>query len=456
MLERKVFEARRESLPSNKALNLVIALFVGAIAYSLVLSQQAHGESPSHIGTQVVIHNLSAYALMFWVWVKTPKIPSIELVQALFLGGIFARLLLLFVDPYTSNDVSRYLFDGRILLEGLDPYRIAHDASELINLRAQWQPPPEHAKYVTLYPPLALSLYAIASSFGPEHAVIAWKVMTTFASIATTFIAYQVLKKAGLVRHLPLVLLSPLLILEAGESAHIDVFSALAVIGAVWAWQCQRNLVAGLVIGLGVSVKLLPLFLLMPLAVFSKTWLQGFKLCAGTLGCLALVYGVALFAGLRPVGSISVFFTKWRSSSPLFYWLEPHFGQLGMLYLVLALAVALMLALLVWGWCSRNKSTSHAFIMMQAVLALPLVLSPVVFSWYLMPIAVLFALRPNTMLALWLVALPISYEVLNQYLCCGIWVPAGWAVNLIGVALVVGGVYSVFKIFISRYNHQPE
>lgn len=447
MLKHSEHQAIAKSGAVNLTLKLAMALFVIVIAYSLVLAHQVGGGSPSHIGTQVVIQTLSAYVLMFLVWKNAPQNPNLEWVRTLFLVGILARLLLLFVEPYTSNDVSRYLFDGRILLEGLDPYRIAHDAPELMSLRAQWQPPQEHAKYVTLYPPLALSLCAIASSFGSEHALIVWKSMTTLASIATSFVAYKVLKRAELVRHLPLVLLSPLLILEAGESAHIDVFSALAVITAIWAWQCQRNLLAGLVIGLGVSVKLLPLLLLMPLAVFSRTWLARVKLCLGVLICLALVYGAALFTGLRPVGSISVFFTKWRSSSPLFHWLEPYLGQAGMLYLVLSLATVFMLALLVWGWRSRNKPMAAAFVMMQATLALPLLLSPVVFSWYLMPMAVLFALRPNVLLALWLITLPISYEVLNQFLCCGVWNPAAWAVNLIGMALVTGSVYSIINFF---------
>jgi len=434
---------------------LAMALFFCVIAYSIALSYQASLEAPVQIGTQVVVQSVVAYILMFWVWRCMPQKISSSLVYALFSVGIAARLVLLFTDPYTSNDVSRYLFDGRILLEGLDPYRVAHDAPELVNLRAQWQPPPEHAKYVTLYPPLALGLYSVASAFGPEHALVAWKFMTTTASLAIAGIAYKVLVNAGYLRHLPLVLFSPLLILEAGESVHIDVFSTLAVIAAIWAWQCQRFLLAGVVIGLGVSIKLLPLFLLVALGVFSKTWRAKIELAIGTVLSVLTIYGVAFLSGLRPLGSISVFFEKWRASSPLFHWFEPYLGQAGMSYLVIGVGATVMTGVLIWGLCLKHKKQQTLFAMTQAVMAVPLLLSPVVFPWYLMPLALLFALRPNLILALWLMALPVSYEVLNQYLCCNIWSPAGWAINLIGVSLIAGAIYSLVSGYTNNTRSLP-
>jgi len=437
-------ETRGSNRSFDNSLWLAMALFFCAITYSVALSYQASLEFPVQIGTQVVVQHLLSYSLMFWVWRKMPKHPSLDLIRTLFLVGIAARLILLLTDPYTSNDVSRYLFDGRILLEGLDPYRIAHDAPELANLRTQWQPPPEHAKYATLYPPLALGLYSIASSFGPDNALAVWKGMTTMASLAIAGIAYKVLKQADVLRHLPLILLSPLLILEAGESAHVDVFSALAVIAAIWAWQRRRHLTAGAVIGLGVSIKLLPLLLLLPLALFINSWHARLQLFLGTILALLVIYGVALLMGLQPVGSISLFFEKWRASSPIFYWFEPYLGHTGILYLVVGLGITIILGLFLCGLYLRHKSERAIFYLMQAALAVPLVLSPVIFPWYLMPLAILFALRPNLILALWLITLPISYEVLNQYLCCGVWAPANWTISLIGASLIVGAVYSLF------------
>ncbi len=438
--------------------NGLLLLFFAVIAYSLFLSYQLQSSAlnimGNHIGTQVVVQYLLAYALMFGVWCKMPVTLNTKLIRRLLFCGVAARLVLIVIDPYTSNDVSRYLFDGRILLEGLDPYSIAHDAPELADLRAQWLPPSEHAKYVTLYPPLALLLYSIASFFGSLHAIVVWKTLTALASLSLLAVGYKVLQRAGLLRHLPLIALSPLLIFEAGEAAHIDVFSALSVAAAVWAWQYKKWLLAGVVIGLGASVKILPLFLLLPLALFVKTWRARAWLALGCFITLLVVYGTALASGLRPVGSISVFFSKWRANSPLFHWLEPCLGQ-SMVILVAVLFGLLMSSLLVWGWASRDKSSGYALALAQALFVLPLILSPVIFPWYLMPLVIFFALQPTLVIAGWMVVLPISYEVLNQFLCCGVWAPAGWVTNLIGLVLIAASVSTFLikkKVMLDEYS----
>jgi hypothetical protein len=59
-------------------------------------------------------------------------------------AGVLARLSVSFVAPFTTHDVSRHLRDGRVLLEGYDPYRLAPDAEALVALRAYWPTPAEH------------------------------------------------------------------------------------------------------------------------------------------------------------------------------------------------------------------------------------------------------------------------------------------------------------------------
>ena len=71
--------------------------------------------------------------------------------------GIAARLLLVGVSPFNTHDVQRYLFDGKMVLEGVDPYRNAPQPQEYQKLYdAGFQVAPEHRKYPTIYPPAAL------------------------------------------------------------------------------------------------------------------------------------------------------------------------------------------------------------------------------------------------------------------------------------------------------------
>jgi hypothetical protein len=45
------------------------------------------------------------------------------------------RLALLFVEPYLSSDIYRYIWDGRVQAAGINPYRYVPNAPELAQLR---------------------------------------------------------------------------------------------------------------------------------------------------------------------------------------------------------------------------------------------------------------------------------------------------------------------------------
>mgnify|MGYP006197475281 CR=1 FL=1 len=87
-----------------------------------------------------------------------PAAAGILLVAALL------RLLLLPLPPSLSDDVLRYVWDGRVLAAGENPYRLAPEAPELSHLRDDlWRRMP-HKEVPTVYPPLAVDVfnYAVA------------------------------------------------------------------------------------------------------------------------------------------------------------------------------------------------------------------------------------------------------------------------------------------------------
>lgn len=369
----------------------------------------------------------------------------------LLLVGALARLVLIFIEPYTSNDVARYLFDGRIALEGYDPYQMPHNAHELDSLRQQWMPPAEHVQYATLYPPLALSLFSFASSFGPQTALWVWKALTLSASLTVLLLAYKVLQRAGRLQHLPLVALSPLLILEAGEGLHLDIITALAVLSAIYFWQAKRLSLVGSCIAIGGLLKILPMVLLLPLFIVLNRWQDRVSLVATAFIVWALGYSVGFFLGFRPIGSIAVFFEKWRSGSAFFLWLEPHFSAANMLLIALSVLLIGFACLASYLWKDKFRSVknnletldSKLFLSMQLAMALPLMVSPVVFPWYLLPLVALNALRPNLLVISWTLTIPLLYEVLNQFVCCGDWKPAVWPIHMIGITLIVSVAISL-------------
>jgi alpha-1,6-mannosyltransferase len=354
-------------------------------------------------------------------------------------GGL-ALLLLLAVPSFTTHDVQRYLWDGAVASAGLDPYRVAPDSAEALSLRAVWPTPAEHAAYPTLYPPGALALFALSSLAGPVHGVWVWKALAIAAGISTLLVAQRLLAQRGALQHLPLLAMSPLLLLETGVGAHVDAFSTLAVVLALWAWQSGRLAWAGAAIGLGAIIKLLPMVLLWPLAVAllaQRRWLALWRLLLGAGLVVALGYGLALACGLLPVGSLGLLFQRWRFGSPLHAALE-WLLQPAEVSAWLALLLALLLVLLLLGsaWLARRDLARAV----QLALAAPLLISPVVFPWYLSVLLPALVLRPHAVLLAWICVAPVSYEVLNAYDSSGIWAPAVWPLWAIAASWLLGAV----------------
>lgn len=446
-------------LKYRRQLYFVSLLFViiGSASSYLLADSMKHtitaNSGSSSIGIYTFIQYTFIGLFMLSAWYFSPKSNRLGDFKWMFIIAIIARLILIDTDSYTSNDVDRYLFDGRIAYEGYDPYSISHDHPMLADLRAQWQPPEEHAKYVTIYPPLALGLFTLAASTGVEHAQLTWELMLLAASIAIVFLSALLLQKLNRLRHIALVALSPILILEAGIGLHIDTFSTLAIVAALYAWQCNKIKLTGFIIGLGVLVKILPLMLLLPLFFLQKKLAPAFLLVFTTFTTVVVGYALTVSLGLLPVGSIGVFFEKWRFASPLFtlldQWLPPVaiMISLGVLATILSCAIAYLCFCLRYQFSQKSDVILSA---MQLAVAIPLIISPVVFPWYLMVLVPLLAIRPNIYLMAWLFVMPITYEVVSGYICCNTWMPAQWPISLLAI-VYTATLIKILQVFIQQW-----
>ncbi len=440
------------------ALALGIALMsVFGSFFAEFVFQQSGQAIQAYLGAIVTSQFSLLFIAMLAVWYWGPKSQILGDYKALLFIAVVARILLFPIAPYTSNDVERYLFDGYIASIGLDPYTISHNDIRLADAIGQWAPPIEHAKYATLYPPLALGLFTAAAYFGPELAQVAWKIFIILASLASLYISICILKKMGKLQHISLVALSPILILESGVGVHVDAFSTLFIALALWALVTYKKqtvespkylLYSGIFIGLGTLTKLLPIVLLAPLVVgLSKSsFKQAFYLSFAALSTVILGYGLSFALGLTPIGSIGVFFEKFRFGSPYFYWLEQQLSlpRLALITSLILFVGFSIICLMTW---SKSKTVldQKSIIAIQVALCLPLFFSPVVYSWYLAPLALLVALSPNLPLLVWLGLMPLTYEVLGKWACCHEWSPAIWPLSLIAIGLSLSFAYLFFQ-----------
>lgn len=180
----------------------------------------------------------------------------------LLLAGVI-RLVLLPVPPLLSEDAWRYLWDGLVQHQGLNPFRYAPNEAALDALGAlpgyaEVRREIGHAHIPTIYPPAAQLAFYGAAAFGP--ALVAIRAMLVVADVAVVAGLWRLATARGRPPQLAaLYAFAPVPVLESAVGGHVD---ALAVAGAVWAaaWIAQGRLGrGGVALAVGIGAKLLPL-----------------------------------------------------------------------------------------------------------------------------------------------------------------------------------------------------
>ena len=190
--------------------------------------------------------------------------------RALPVAGILAvalllRLLALPLAPSLSDDVHRYLWDGRVAASGANPYRLTPNDPELTALRDDLWQRTAHRDVATVYPPLALGLFAGASVL--PQPLAGYKLALVAVDLIGCALLLALARRRGSIVAALAYVWNPLVVIEGAGMGHVDVPGASLVIACVYLIAVQsrarsgprRSLAAGAVAALGVLAKLVPL-----------------------------------------------------------------------------------------------------------------------------------------------------------------------------------------------------
>ncbi len=230
--------------------------------------------------------------------------------------AIALRILLLPLPPTLSDDTLRYVWDGRVVTAGFNPYLLAPEEEELAPLRDDlWQRMP-HQHVPTVYPPLALLLFALASWL--PSPLIAVKILLCICEVIGCFLLVRLVEALRLPRGRVIwYAWNPLPILEVAGMGHIDGVVVAAQIAAVWLLveRPPRILLAASAGAAAVLAKLLPVVAL-PIWAKSSRRPVLFAVTAGVL-IAAFLLPVFLLAGGIPPGLVK-YGVSWEFNGPIY------------------------------------------------------------------------------------------------------------------------------------------
>lgn len=363
---------------------------------------------------------VALYAATVWGVLRTTRATDgpgaaardARLLGIIWLGALLFRGLVLAAPPSLSGDMYRYLWDGKVLLAGFNPYRLPPSAPELAALRDGYWAVLNHGELPTIYPPLLLLLFAGVTWI--SHTVIAWKAAMLVCDLAAGFVWMRTLRAMGKPRSwVVLYLWHPLVVVEFAGNGHADAVGVLLVIWALGAAARSRFLGAGLGLTLAGLVKFIP-WSVVPLLARRMGW--KWVLFPAVAAAFYLPFWLG---GVNVLGSLGVYAAKWRANDFLFSFIltgpEPP-SEAALLHAkrVAAVAVAAVWILVLL----RRRSLPSAY---SWIVGTALLVSPVVHPWYLTWLLPALLFLPHAAWWTWTLTVFLAYLPLPVFLAGGGW-----------------------------------
>ena len=218
--------------------------------------------------------------------------------------------------PTTSDDDFRYVWDAKVQLSGVDPYRYAPEDPKLASLRDPFLFPTSgrcpHAipggctainrpAVHTIYPPVAQAAFVAVRvvSFGGRGNHLPLQIAAAVGVLVIGWLLARAATQRG--RELWVAAVwswSPLPILEYSNAAHVDWLAVLFVVLAFGATSSPRSGRGGLLVGAAIATKLYPAVVL-PALMRRHPW-RAAVAAAGLVGIAYLPHVIAV--GTKVVG----------------------------------------------------------------------------------------------------------------------------------------------------------
>ncbi len=334
--------------------------------------------------------------------------------KQLVLAGFIFRILLLFSNPNLSDDVYRFIWDGRLSANGINPF--SHLPAEIMQmppvtgitkvLFGQLNSP----DYYTIYPPVLQGIFWLTAKLFPVNvfaAIVFMKCMIVMIELGTIFLLIQLLKKLSLPRHLSLLyLLNPLVITELTGNVHFEgvmIFFVLLAFLLIFKNKWQSSAIA---LALGIATKLVPVFFL-PLLMNRLSWKKGllYSVITGitTLIFFSVVFDITTIQHL--LSSVNLFIRRFEFNASVYYVVR-WIGRLLTGYNIIAWSGPLLTVtavVLIFYLSFRNMKTTTQMFITKALF--------ITTTWFLF----------STTVHPWYVCLPVAFTVFTPYRYAIIW-----------------------------------
>lgn len=384
---------------------------VGVLMEAAYLSFFFVGESPAEVLLFIGVHMFVFLLLALTWWKSRPSNLQPRTSGIIMSFAFLFRLTLVFHSPVGSDDIYRYLWDGKVSAHGINPFALAPTDSALVSLHTAELPSKVNFPSMrTIYPPLAQGLFHVSHLlFGDS--LVGLKLLLVLADLLTILILYKLFS----VRPEALLVYawSPLPVLYFGLDGHIDALGIPLLFVALYLLQQGKVMQGALSVGLSALAKLYPLFVAPFLFHLAKGWK---KIVLVGIPVIVLLLGYLFY--WEPTGgvfeSLVIFNTTFAFNGSLFQLAYTFIGSNEKAHLV---SIALFLIWWITVFALDRSLLEKVFLAFVGFI----VCAPTVHPWYLTWLAALLAVRWSPAVFALLGVSVVSNWVVYEYRLNGLW-----------------------------------
>ena len=406
----------------------IVPLLMGLVMAGSFAAMPALGKQ---VPVFFMLFGIASVAYLIAVWhCKYVSLKVIVIAAAVF------RLSLLFSIPALSDDIYRYVWDGRVQWAGINPYRYAPAAQELVQVRdALIFPKINHPELPTIYPPIAQIAFWVG--YGISGGILGIKVLLTCADMIVGWLLIYLLRHFEQRAQWVLIYFwHPLVVVEIAGNGHMESLGIVALLAALYLFLKGRDHIALSALGGAVLVKFLPLVFL-PSFVRWKGWRPTNWSALLMVPCVVILgYLPYAWTGASVLGSLGTYAQHWSFNSAIFDVLILLCGDGQIARGIIGVLFSSVVLLLVW---KRVPLLRCAYLTTAAFV----LLTPTLHPWYVVWLVPFLVFYRHLAWIVFSLLVVLSYHILIQYQAHGVWEEAAWVQWIEYGGLVVVGIVSL-------------
>lgn len=340
---------------------------------------------------------ISQFGVFFFLYILIFKYTNKKSKIAFFIGvSILLRFILLFALPNLSDDVYRFIWDGRLLTNGHNPfdflpsYYIENNVS-VPGINEVLFNKLNSPEYFTIYPPVAQGIFALACWLFPNSIIgsaVTMKVFLFLCEIGSLFFIKKLLDHFQLPpKNILLYALNPLIIIELCGNLHFEAAMICFLLAAVFFLVKNKMTLSAFSMALSIASKLLPLMFL-PFLIKRLGWKKSIQYFA-IVGIVIVLLFAPLLSGafLNNFGaSLDLYFQKFEFNASIYYairWVGYQVVGYNWIQSVgPALAVIVLLGISMVSFSEKDFTWKNLFEKMLFAICLYLAFATIVHPWY--------------------------------------------------------------------------